>query len=253
MNHARNVINNTFRGYVNMGNDKRFLKREKLFDMSIGELRNYHERLLNKYRKASPKMKNNYKKQANIVKEIIDIKTGAKPIQSKKKSWLNNKGCAIPFFIFLISVIVIIFVSIISGNGKNQNSSYETSIEDDETSAPEENTSEMVDYIASEAKKSANQSVTEEKRNEAIEYIYSHYPDYFSDNETMESTMYYGYYLEYAYAKNGENNLYANLGMDAYQAVKYVYRNTEEKDSEHVKENIKQIADSLYELGYEIK
>lgn len=116
---------------------------------------------------------------------------------------------------------------------------------------PEANTSAMVDYIAAEAKKSANQAATEEKRDEAIEYISSHYPNYFADNETMEKTMYYGYYLEYAYMSDDPTNVYANLGMDTYQAVKYVYRGTETVEDEHVQENLKQIAEILEALGYD--
>ncbi len=89
----------------------------------------------------------------------------------------------------------------------------------------EPNTNEMVAQIASEAKKSANESASEEK------------------------AMYYGYYLESAYAKNGSDNIYANLGMDTYQAVKYVYRNAETTDDDHVISNLKQIA----EIGYYVE
>lgn len=117
---------------------------------------------------------------------------------------------------------------------------------------PKPNTSAMVDYIARKAKEAANISASEEKRDEAIKYIKDNYPNYFSDNETMEKTMYYGYYLEYAYSKNGSTNLYANLGMDTYQAVKYVYRNTETQDDTHVQENLRQIAEALSELGYTV-
>lgn len=117
----------------------------------------------------------------------------------------------------------------------------------------EPNTNEMVAQIASEAKKSANESASEEKRDEAINFIYENYPDYFTDNDTMEKTMYYGYYLESAYAKNGSDNIYANLGMDTYQAVKYVYRNVETTDDDHVISNLKQIADALAEIGYYVE
>lgn len=138
--------------------------------------------------------------------------------------------------------------------------SAETEIASSETetiaeteTAPEANTSAMVDYIAAEAKKSANQAATDEKRDEAIEYIFSHYPNYFDDNETMEKTMYYGYYLEYAYEADDPTNVYANLGMDTYQAVKYVYRGTETVEDEHVQENLKQIAEILEALGYDVE
>ena len=97
----------------NLGNDNRFLKREKLYDMSIGELRNYHENLCQKYKKASPKMRKSYIDQVNLVEEIIDLKTGIKT-ESKKKLTLHSKVRFISLIVFIVSILVIIFVSIIS-------------------------------------------------------------------------------------------------------------------------------------------
>lgn len=114
------------------------------------------------------------------------------------------------------------------------------------------NTSEMVDSIARKAKRSANKSASAKKRNAAISYIVDHYPDFYENNEVMEKTMYYGYYLEYAYSKNGSNNIYANLGMDVYQSIIYVYRNTENINDVHVKENLGQIKKALVQLGYNV-
>lgn len=116
---------------------------------------------------------------------------------------------------------------------------------------PEANTSAMVDYIAAEAQKSANQAATDEKRDEAIDFIASAYPEYFSDNDTMEHALYYGYYLEFAYDIN--ESQYAELGMDVEQAVKYVYRGTETVEDKHVQENLRQIAEILEALGYDAK
>lgn len=116
---------------------------------------------------------------------------------------------------------------------------------------PEANTSAMVDYIAAEAKESANQAATDEKRDEALNFIASSYPEYFSDNDTMEQAIYYGYYLEFAYDIN--ESQYAELGMDVEQAVKYVYRGTETVEDEHVQENLRQIAEILNALGYDIE
>lgn len=116
---------------------------------------------------------------------------------------------------------------------------------------PEANTSAMVDYIAAEAQKSANQAATDEKRDEAIDSIASAYPEYFSDNDTMEHALYYGYYLEFAYDIN--ESQYAELGMDVEQAVKYVYRGTETVEDKHVQENLRQIAEILEALGYDAK
>lgn len=128
----------------------------------------------------------------------------------------------------------------------------ESSESEESESIPDPNTSAMVDYIARQAKKSANISATEEKRNEAIDFIVANYPDYFSNNELIEKTMYYGYYLEYAYAKNGSENLYANLGIDVYQAVKGVYRSVDKIEDDIVQENLRQIQEALSELGYEV-
>lgn len=137
-----------------------------------------------------------------------------------------------------------------------ETTSAETEIASSETetiaeTVPEANTSAMVDYIAAEAKESANQAATDEKRDEALNFIASSYPEYFSDNDTMEQAIYYGYYLEFAYDIN--ESQYAELGMDVEQAVKYVYRGTETVEDEHVQENLNQIAEILNALGYDVK
>ena len=128
----------------------------------------------------------------------------------------------------------------------------ESSESEESESIPDPNTSAMVDYIVRQAKKSGNISAAEEKGNEAIDFIVANYADYFSNNELMEKTMYYGYYLEYAYAKNGSENLYANLGIDVYQAVKGVYRSVDKIEDDIVQENLRQIQEALSELGYEV-
>lgn len=127
----------------------------------------------------------------------------------------------------------------------------ETETESEAETMPEANTTAMVDYIAAEAQKSANQAATDEKRDEAIDFIASAYPEYFSDNDTMEHALYYGYYLEFAYDIN--ESQYAELGMDVEQAVKYVYRGTETVEDKHVQENLRQIAEILEALGYDAK
>lgn len=117
---------------------------------------------------------------------------------------------------------------------------------------PAPNTSEMVDYIAQQAKTSAEESVSDAKRDEAVEYIRANYPNYYSDNAAMEKAMYYGYYLEYAYEENGSSDPYAVLGMNTYQAVKYVYRGAETVDAQSTQENLGQIAESLAALGISV-
>lgn len=65
--------------------------------------------------------------------------------------------------------------------------------------------------------------------------------------------MYYGYYLDYACADDESTYNYASIGTDAYQVVKYVYRNAEQKDDQHVLENLKQIKEGLEKIGYSVQ
>ena len=111
-----------------------------------------------------------------------------------------------------------------------------------EKTTPEPNTSEMVDYIALTAKENA-QTITEEQKTEAMQFLKDNYTNYYANNETMEKVMYYGYLLEYAY-KDIDNSIF-NLGQDANQAVKYVYRGTETVDDTATQENLKQVKQSL--------
>lgn len=108
----------------------------------------------------------------------------------------------------------------------------------------EPNTSDMVDKIALQARDDAK-AINDDLANEAIAYIHDTYPNYFTDNETMEQTMYYGYLLDYAY---DDNDLRSNLGTDTYQVVKYVYRGVEAVEDTPTQENLRQIEQSLNEL-----
>lgn len=118
--------------------------------------------------------------------------------------------------------------------------------------APDPNTSEMVDYIYYQAKNDVGGGVSDAKRDEAVEYIRANYPNYYTDNEVMEKTMYYGYWLEEAYENSGSSDPYVILGMDTYQAVKYVYRGVDSVDAQSTQENLNQIADDLAALGISV-
>ena len=91
-----------------MGKDNRFLKREKLINMSVGELRNYHEKLCEKYKKASPKMKKPYIDQITIVEEIINHKTGVKK-EPVKESWFQSKSNVLTLIIVVLVFLFILF------------------------------------------------------------------------------------------------------------------------------------------------
>ena len=116
------------------------------------------------------------------------------------------------------------------------------------TNEVEKNTSGMVDKIASIAKQDAL-TVTDEQLNTAVTFIAENYPNYHSDNEMMESIMYYGYLLDYAYNDNDPEDM---LGVDAYEVVKYVYRGAENADSAEVKENLQQIEKDLSAMGIKV-
>jgi hypothetical protein len=115
-------------------------------------------------------------------------------------------------------------------------SDYESSDDVSSDSEPEPNTTEMVDYIASKAKKDAK-AATDEDIQAAVDWLKANKYNYFSGNENMEKTMYYGYLLEEKYM-NTEND-YEKVGFQAYKTVKYVYRGLE---------SIKDAHDNLLEL-----
>ena len=108
--------------------------------------------------------------------------------------------------------------------------------------APTANTTEMVDYI-SKVSTAVSDIV-------AIDFIRNTYPNFYTDNATMEKAMYYGYLLEYRHQEDS-TDYYQNitkLGMDTEQAVKYVYRGVEAVDDDATQENLKQISESLAEI-----
>lgn len=191
-----------------------------------------------------------------------------------KRKGENPKKDKVVLALGIISVII--FFAALGGSSKTNNVSNDASRESVSTTTPDpevtsepaataspiptatpdpvpaSNTSEMVDYIAQQAKVSAEESVSNAKRDEAVEYIRANYPNYYSDNATMEKIMYYGYYLEYAYEKNGSSDPYADLGMNTYQAVKYVYRGAETVDTQSTQENLGQVAENLAALGISV-
>ena len=117
---------------------------------------------------------------------------------------------------------------------------------------PETNTSEKVDEIALDAKAATQESITDEECEEAINFIVEHYPDYYTDNEIMEQTMFYGFWLDYAYKDDVSNEDYAKSGTDVAQAVKYVYRGAEKVEDDATQLNLEQIKKGLETLGYSV-
>lgn len=133
----------------------------------------------------------------------------------------------------------------------NETTETETKVEE-EKEVPEPNTSAMVDYLYYEVKDDIEKNgFSDEIKDEAVQFLVDNYPNYFNDNETMEKTMYYGYYLERGFKDTAPNNYY-NLGMDAYQTVKYVYRGVEKVEDEATQANLSQIKKSLEGLGFNV-
>lgn len=115
---------------------------------------------------------------------------------------------------------------------------------DDPACTAERGTTEMVDYIARQARADA-EIATDNDLNGAYIYIRDHYTGCFGGNDAMEQMMYNGWLLEYAYEDEESMSDYYKLGQDAEQLTKYVYRGTETADEQKTQENIRQIKKSL--------
>lgn len=161
-------------------------------------------------------------------------------------------------------VVVVLLAAAVGGNKGNDQAvgtgsepstqaSTPAETESPTVSEPEPNTSAKVDALAREAKDSVAEGVTEEKRDEAVAFIVEHYPDYYGDNETMERAMFYGFWLEYAYADDEVAHDYNDLGVDMSQAVKYVYRGAEKVEDDATQENLGQIKKSLEAIGQTVE
>lgn len=106
------------------------------------------------------------------------------------------------------------------------------------------NSFSQVASITRQARDAAN-TATENDISTAYEYIKANYTDCFKDNATMEQMMYYGWLLEYKYVGNPEKEDYCNLGQDAEQLVKYVYRGADTADSNSTKASMEQIQHTI--------
>lgn len=130
----------------------------------------------------------------------------------------------------------------------------EVTSETENEAEPEANTSAKVDALALAAKQDVEENgVSGAKRDEAVAFIVEHYPDFYTDNETMEQAISYGYWLEYAYESDESARDYAELGMDLEQAVKYVYRGAESVEDDATQENLSQIREALEAIGQTVE
>lgn len=102
----------------------------------------------------------------------------------------------------------------------------------------EPNSTERMDKIIMQAKEDAKR-LDVDGATVAVTYIVDRYPDkLFESSEVMENVIYYGSLLEYWEL---DTVGYNEFGMDAVQAVKYVYRGVESKDDAATLENLRQM------------
>lgn len=105
----------------------------------------------------------------------------------------------------------------------------------------EQNTSAMVDEIASIAKDNAS-NLTDEQAMEIIKIIREAEHNFYNGPEEMEKFMWYGYLLDYKYEDSDPRSA---LGTDLCQAIKYVYRGAETVLDDSTHENLLQIDKDL--------
>lgn len=105
----------------------------------------------------------------------------------------------------------------------------------------EQNTSEMIDQIATTAKANA-ESMTDEQADEIINAIREADHNFYDGPEEMEKYMWYGYLLDYKY---DDSDPRSSLGTDLCQAIKYVYRGAESVLDDATHENLLRIDKDL--------
>lgn len=111
-----------------------------------------------------------------------------------------------------------------------------------ETSEPEHNTSSYVDFLVLKAKEDA-ETATDEDIAEALQWLIDNTENYFSGNENMEKTMYYGELLEYKYKDTGDD--LEKIGWQAFKTVKYVYRGVESVLDDVTHDNLMELKEML--------
>ena len=109
----------------------------------------------------------------------------------------------------------------------------------------EKNTNAALNKVIEIAKNDAI-SASETQLNNAIAAIRDNYPQYYNGPECMELYLYYGYLLDYAF---DDSDPRSELGVDTYQAIKYVYRNIETILDPSTKANLDQIEKDLQYIG----
>lgn len=125
----------------------------------------------------------------------------------------------------------------------------EKSLKKHEENPPEPYSNAMVDYMAMRARKNAK-TITEDTEHAALSYISANIldTDLYDKQYTMETMMYFGFMLDYAYGPDDDKYIYAEIGWDTVKAIKYVYRGYETPEEAEFPRQ--QAIEGLIELGY---
>ena len=108
-------------------------------------------------------------------------------------------------------------------------------------SRPEPNTDDMVKYLHQKGNnlwKHADKDFRDESKTAAVKFLKENYPNYFNDNETMETAIFYSNFLYYYSDKDTPEN---NVSWFTNLAVSKVYTNADTVDSENTQKYLNKI------------
>lgn len=173
----------------------------------------------------------------------------AKQVILKEQNDKKNKQTLI---IVAVCVILVLIVAIFaprssSENNNNQVNTTTTAVTTETTASTlveptEHGTSQYVDYIYYKAKEDAK-TATDDDLQKALTWLKDNTESYFSNQEYMELTMYYGELLEMKYKDTG--NEYEKIGWQAYKTIKYVYRGAESVSDEVTQNNLSELKEMV--------
>lgn len=169
----------------------------------------------------------------------------------------KTKKFAIIFCAVVALIVIIFFVISFSENDSSEVSNTSTTTaSSDETITLDSDKTAKIDEITRNAKETVSNGITQEQTDEAVNYIYQNYGNYFASDDVMEQCIFYGAMLEYGYQEDYETDLTAknltDLGRDVAQVAKGVYRGTDAVTDDFTQSNLEQIKESLVYLGFEM-
>lgn len=169
----------------------------------------------------------------------------------------KTKKFAIIFCAVVALIVIIFFVISFSENDSSEVSNTSTTTaSSDETITLDSDKTAKIDKITRNAKETVSNGITQEQTDEAVNYIYQNYENYFASDDVMEQCIYYGAMLEYGYQEDYKTDLTAktltDLGQDVAQVAKGVYRGTDAVTDDFTQSNLEQIKESLVYLGFEM-